>query len=54
MTKKLTIIISFKSLKDLLNANIHFKLTEFAIKNLELVDFFVFFWYTHFGRYELW
>jgi len=29
--------------KDLLNANKHFKLIEFALKNLELVDSFVFF-----------
>ena len=41
--EKINYYYFIQKLKDLLNANIHFKLTEFAIKNLELVDSFVFF-----------
>ena len=41
--KKIDYNYFIRRFKDLLNANIHFKLTEFAIKNLELVDSFVFF-----------
>lgn len=41
--EKINYYYFIQKLKDLLNANIHFKLTEFAIINLELVDSFVFF-----------
>ena len=41
--KKIDYNYFIRRFKDLLDANKHFKLTEFAIKNLELVDSFVFF-----------
>lgn len=41
--EKINYYYFIEKLKDLLNANKHFKLVEFAIKNFELVDSFVFF-----------
>lgn len=41
--EKINYFYFIQKFKDLLNANTHFKLIEFANKNLELVDSFVFF-----------
>jgi SpoVK/Ycf46/Vps4 family AAA+-type ATPase len=41
--EKINYYYFIQKFKDLLNTNKHFKLIEFAIKNLELVDSFVFF-----------